>query len=269
MLRNEGERLRRVFVSAPKKAYFSVPDPKAHNIGEVANRNRAIEQHQSLRRLLRKSGCRVVNLPELEGHPNSVFVRDSSLVTPRGYIRLRMGLSTRRGEESWMASALNSLGVPWAGEIRKPGTVEGGDVVLAGDVAFVGQSERTNASGVKQLTRLLEGMDYEVRVIILPPPHLHIGGALSAVGPKAVLCCRGFFPKAFFEGFNTIDISCRDATGANVICLGNGEVIAESRSLAAQKALRRAGFQVHILDLSEFVKGRGGPTCLILPLNRG
>jgi N-dimethylarginine dimethylaminohydrolase len=32
--------------------------------------------------------------------------------------------------------------------------------------------------------------------------------------------------------------------------------------------LRRAGFRVHPLDLSEFVKGTGGPSCLVLPLER-
>jgi dimethylargininase len=234
----------------------------------VAIRAKAIEQHRRLCGLMRQSGARVITLKELAGHPNSVFARDSSLVMPEGYIKLRMGLRTRRGEEDWMAAALDSLGVPCAGEIRPPGTVEGGDIILAGKVAFVGESERTNASGVKQLSRFLEAMDYEVRVIILPPPHLHIGGAMSLVGPKAVLCCRGLFPKSYFNGFETISISCSHFVSGNVICLAKKEVIVEQKNKVAAKALRDSGYKVHSVDLSEFVKGRGGPTCLILPVER-
>lgn len=268
MVRSEGETLRRVIVSPPKTEYFRVSDPESHNIEQVADRAKAVEQHRRLCSLMRRSGARIISLKELAGHPNSVFARDSGLVTAEGYIKLRMGLQTRRGEEDWMAAALESLGIPCAGEIRPPGTVEGGDVILASEVTFVGQSERTNASGIKQLSRLLEAMGYEVRVVILPPPHLHIGGAMSLVGPKSVLCCRDLFPGGFFSGFKTISISCSHFVSGNVICLADKEVIVEQKNRVAANALRQAGYKVHSLDLSEFVKGRGGPTCLILPVER-
>jgi len=269
MVRNEGDRLRRVVVSPPKTEYFRVDDPEAHNIGEVAQKERALAQHRRLCALLRQFGAEVIRLDELAGHPNCVFTRDTSLVTPRGYIRLRMGLRTRRGEEDWMAEALDSLGIPCAGSIRAPGTAEGGDVVLAGEVAFIGQSERTNAPGLKQMSRLLESMGYEVRALLLPPPHLHIGGAMSIVDSDTILCCGRLFPPRFFSGFRTISVRCRHSVSANVICLGQKEVIVEKENTAAARALEGAGFKVHSLDLSEFVKGRGGPTCLILPLDRG
>jgi dimethylargininase len=268
MVKSEGDRLRRVIVSAPWREYFLVHDPSAHNIEDVADRNQASAQHRQLREVLRRSGARVINLRELPGHPNSVFVRDAGLVTPAGYIRLRMGLPTRRGEDEWMAETLESLGLPCAGAVEKPGTVEGGDVILAGEVAFVGVSERSNRSGTRQLCRLLRGTGYETRTISLPAPHLHIGGAMSVVAPKTVLCCRRLFPRSFFDGFKVIAISCSEATSANVIALGDREVIIEKSCTAAARALLKAGFLVHHLDLSEFVKGRGGPTCLILPVER-
>ncbi len=268
MVGNEGTRLRRVIVSAPKAEYYRVNDPLAHNIGEAAEKTKALDQHRRLIEQMRKFGVRVVNLKELAGHPNSVFTRDSSLVTPEGYVRLRMGLETRRGEENWMAEALESLGIPCAGRIDPPGTLEGGDVILAGRVAFLGCSGRSNRSGVDQLARLLKRMGYEVRVIVLPPGHLHLGGAMSVIGPETVLCCSGLFPEGFFGGFDQIAVPCPKATSANMIALGNGEVIAEKSDSHAGQAVEEAGFIVHRLDLSEFVKGRGGPTCLILPIDR-
>jgi dimethylargininase len=268
MVRNEGERLRRVIVSEPRREYFCVDSPETHNIGDAADPAKAKAQHRQLQAVLRKAGARVINLRELAGHPNSVFARDASLVTPKGYIKLRMGLKTRRGEEDWEAAALESLGVPCAGAINRPGTVEGGDVILAGPVAFAGLSERSNVSGTRQLSRLLMGMGFEVRMIALSAPLLHIGSAMSVVGPKTVLCRRKVFPKGFFEGFEVIEIACPEETSANVIALGRNEAIVEEHCPGTARALGRAGFTVHRLDLSEFVKGRGGPTCLILPVDR-
>jgi dimethylargininase len=268
MVRNEGEKLRRVIVCAPRREYFQVEKPAVHNIGEAAEPKKALAQHRRLQAVLRQAGSRVINLKELAGHPNSVFARDAGLVTPRGYIKLRLGLPSRRGEEDWMASALEKLGTRRLGTIEPPGTVEGGDVIIAGKTAFVGLSERSNRSGVRQLSRFLMGMDYEVRILTLPVPHLHIGGAMSVVGPGTVVCCRKIFPKGFFAGFEVIEIPCPEATSANVIALGNNHVIVEKGCPGAAEALKKSGFKVQLLDLCEFVKGRGGPTCLIMPVDR-
>jgi dimethylargininase len=268
-VRSEGDRLRRVIVCAPRREYFRVDNLEAHNIEAVADPAAARKQHAELQAALRESGARVIGLPELAGHPNSVFARDACLVTPGGYIRLRMGLPTRRGEEDWLAAAAEAHGVPPAGAIEAPGTVEGGDVILAGQVAFVGRSARTNASGLRQLTRLLGKVGYEVRSLLLPGSRLHIGGEMSLAGPKTVLCYRGLFPRGFFDGFETIEIPESGTASANIIALGEGRVIVEKRNGAAIRALEAAGFAVRALDLSEFVKGRGGPSCLIMPLERG
>ncbi len=167
-----------------------------------------------------------------------------------------------------MAAALDSLGLPCAGRIEKPGTVEGGDVILAGEVAFVGLSDRTNRSGVRQLSLFLNRMNFEVRTLSLPLPHLHIGGAMSVVGPRTVVCCRRVFPRDFLEGYGVVEIPCPEAASANVIALGKRSVIVEKGCPGTALALRKAGFKVHLVDLSEFVKGRGGPTCLTLPVER-
>jgi N-dimethylarginine dimethylaminohydrolase len=112
-------------------------------------------------------------------------------------------------------------------------------------------------------------MDYEIRTTAVKHPHLHLGGAMSAVGPGQVLCCRDMFPGDFFNGFDTIDISCREPANGNVICLADNEVIVNAAENAeAIKALEKKGMTVHPIDLSEFRKGAGGPTCLILPVER-
>jgi dimethylargininase len=268
MLRNEGERLRRVVVSTPREEYFRVSDTRAHNMNEVADRAKTESQFGDLVRSMRRLGTEVTDVPELEGHPNSVFTRDASLVTPEGYVRLRMGLETRRGEEEWLSKILEAKGEPRAGEIVPPGTAEGGDIVLAGEVAFVGRSERTNAEGVAQLTAILGKMGYEIRVAEVRGT-LHIGGVLSAIAPERVVACRGDYPAGFFNGFDVVWVDRRGPSTGNVICVAPNEILAnEAENRECMDALDRAGVTVHGVDLSEFRKGGGGPTCLILPLER-
>lgn len=269
MLRNEGERLLKVIVSSPRKEYFRVTDPLVHNLNEVADSEKTRMQHGALLGAMVDRGVEIVDVPELEGHPNSVFTRDVSLVTPQGYVKLRMGLPSRRGEASWMANALEERDEPCAGEIERPGTVEGGDVILAGRVAFVGYSERTNGDGVRQISELLQKMGYEVRVADVVGS-LHLGGAMSVIAPDRIVACRGDYPAGFFRGFERIPVDKVGPSTGNVICLAPNEILAnEAENRETMDVLDARGVVVHGVDLSEFRKGAGGPTCLILPLERG
>lgn len=269
MLRNEGDTLRRVVVCTPRNEYFNVGDLKAQNMNEVADRDLTIEQHGNLKSTMETFGCEVVDVRELTGHPNSVFTRDVSLVTPQGYIKLRMGLEARMGEEAWMVDVLESLGIPYTGEITPPGSVEGGDVILAGSVAFVGQSSRTNEEGIRQLSGFMQDMAYEVRTVPVRSDSLHIGGFMSVIGSERVVCCSEDFPDGFFQGFDTVDVNWHGPSSANVICLAENEVIANpTENMGTIQILEAHGVNVHPVDLSEFRKGAGGPTCLILPVDR-
>ena len=268
MVRNEGDLLRKVMVSTPVKEYYNVDNPENHNIYEVADRQRAIVQHDVFKETLKSFGVDVIDIEELPGHPNSVFTRDAALVTPEGYIKLRMGLKTREGEEEWLGRNLEEKGVPLFGEINPPGTVEGGDIILAGRVAFLSLSPRTNKEGAEQLSAILKRMGYEIRVSELKPPFFHIGSVMSMVDPGTVLFCRGAFEREYFKGFRTIEIDCGEYPGGNVLCLGRGEVVASMSNRMAVEALYREKYTIHAVDLSEFEKGAGGPTCLVLPVER-
>ncbi|MCP2605048.1 arginine deiminase family protein [Candidatus Aminicenantes bacterium AH-873-B07] len=268
MLRSEGERLRKVIVCTPEKEYFKVDNLRAHNIEEIADKEKAKTQHDELKRILRNFGSEIIDIPELQNHPNSIFTRDTAVCIPYGYIRLRMGLETRKGEEEWMSEILNSLGESLVGSIKDPGTVEGGDIILGGRVAFIGHSLRTNSQGVKQISEILKSMNYEIRAANLPKNYLHIGGAMTMIGPENILCCKNVFPEDFFKDFEITEIECPSSITSNVIYLGNQEVIADSSNYKAIEALERKGYKIHAIDLSEFVKGKGGPSCLILPIER-
>ncbi|MFC2163737.1 dimethylarginine dimethylaminohydrolase family protein [Acidobacteriota bacterium] len=267
MLKNEGDRLTRVVVCSPKTEYFKVDNFEAHNIKEVADRELAINQHTEMRTTLQEFGSKVIDIDELQGHPNSVFTRDMAVVTPEGYIKMSMGIATRKGEEELMATALDSLGEPCAGEITEPGTVEGGDVILSGSVALVGHTQRTNEEGIRQLSQILKRMNYEVRVTDIPDSYLHLDQTIGVLGPERLIHCSAMFPDELFKGFEAIPFSCGEFN-VNFISLGANTILAPSSNLGIIQKTKELGLNVHTLDLSEFWKGTGGPNCLIMPLER-
>ncbi len=268
MVNNEGSRLIRVVVSTPGNAYFNPGNLAEHNLTQLADKDFTLAQHEGLKTTLQASGAEVIDLPELAGHPNSVFTRDTALVTPDGYIQLKMGLATRDGEETWMAALLDKQGVPCRGKIAAPGTVEGGDVILAGRVAFIGRTLRTNDDGIRQLSRLLEKMDFEIRVVPLPDTILHLDKAMMMTGPDSIIYCRELLAPELLEGFDSTVLSCHDSATANLICLGPAECIVDRANARVIEKLESAGTTLHVLDLSEFAKGTGGPNCLIMPVER-
>ena len=268
MLTDEGARLTKVLICPPQQAYFEVQDLAAQNITARASRKRALAEHASLQKALANSGAEVITMPELPGHPNSVFTQDVALVTPEGFIQLRMGLPARRGEPEWMRKQLSELGMPLIGQIKPPGTVEGGDVILAGDVAFVGLSKRTNPAGIAQLEALLVPLGYTLRIVPVPALSLHIGGMMSVIGPRIVLACEGAFPANTFSGFEVLTVPQKDFISGNVITLGNNRVISAKQATTTIQVLRDAKFEVTVLELGEFIKGSGGPSCLVLALTR-
>ena len=84
-----------VIICSPGTEYFQVSDTGKHNITSKSNPGNALSQHFVLKATLTESGFEVFDMPELNDHPNSVFTRDTSLVTPEGYIKLQMGLKSR------------------------------------------------------------------------------------------------------------------------------------------------------------------------------
>ena len=272
MIRDEGDVLDAVLVCPPGPAYFGTVDLDAQNITAPPDPDPARLQHAALVARMRDFGARVVESAEPEGQANATFTRDPALVTPEGYVALRMGLAARTDEPRWMAALLEAEGLPRFGAIHAPGTVEGGDVFLAGRVALVTRSARTNPEGARQLSALLEDQGYEVRVTDLPEPYLHLGSVLSVIAPGRVLVLSGALTPRFLDGFDVLEIPRprTRATGANLLCLGPNEVVAnEGDGDTPIRILEENGVRVHRLDLSEFRKGNGGPTCLALPLKRG
>ena len=56
--------------------------------------------------------------------------------------------------------------------------------------------------------------------------------------------------------------------GSNTICIAPGEVIAYERNSITNEVLESYGIKVHKIPSSELSRGRGGPRCMSMPLER-
>jgi arginine deiminase len=120
-------------------------------------------------RLERHPGTRVI-VPKVELDcplANLYFMRDQQALSPKGFILGRMSKPQRRHEPLITGVLLRASGATIAGEIRAPGTFEGGDFMPLGSFALLGTGDRTNSSAVRQILKMPLGVD-EIGVVHQP-----------------------------------------------------------------------------------------------------
>jgi dimethylargininase len=224
-------------------------------------------QHAEYCQALAAAGLTVEALPPDEHYPDSCFMQDPALVIAGQAIICRPGAPSRRGEEralaDWLARRLPTV------RIEEPGTLEGGDVLVLPDRVLVGQSARSNASGIGQLADILAADGLPV----VPVPvgaNLHLLSGVAYLGANRLLAVEeiaslpGFaqMPKAEVE---IIRVPPGESYAANVLAIGDRAIVPAGYPRVAA-ALRACGLDVLPVPTSEFAKADGGVTCLSLLL---
>ncbi len=116
-------------------------------------------QHNAYIRALKSCGLEIIVLDAEEQFPDSVFMEDVALLTPQCAIITYPGAETRQGEELLIKPTLE----PYYENlelVKGSGTVEAGDIMMAGNHFFIGLSERTNREGARQMISILEMSEF-------------------------------------------------------------------------------------------------------------
>jgi N-dimethylarginine dimethylaminohydrolase len=272
--------LREVLVKRPGPAFGRAFDDPAHGFLRPVDLPRAQREHAGLVATLEGLGVTASILDAETDSPDLVYTYDPALVTGRGALLLRSGKENRRGEEEALGGWFLDHGIPVAGRIEAPGTVDGGDVFwLRPGLACVGRTLRTNAEGIRQLTALL---DDEVRVFDVPywngPAELvHLLSVISPVADDLAVVYPRLLPAGLWDllgdlGIATIAVPDDEypTLGCNVLAVRPRVVVVAEGNPGTAAALRDAGCEVHAFPAGEIgVNGGGGPTCLTRPVLRG
>lgn len=217
-------------------------------------------QHRQYQQALTSLGCRMIGLPAEDDLPDAVFVEDVALVLDEVAVMTRPGAASRRPEGASVASVLTEHRPLLS--IESPGTLEGGDVMRVGRKIYVGQSARTNAAGIEQLTRLLAPFGYSVQPVPMTDC-LHLKSAVTLVADNTLLVHPGWINRDDFSGYRIIDIDPEEPHAANTLRVGSG-VIYPSCFPRTQERLRQAGITTTTVDVSELQKAEGAVTCCSL-----
>ena len=241
-----------------------------------------LEQHAQFTAILRRLGCDVVELPALEGLPDSCFVYDPAFVISDGAVQLRAAKPVRVGEPERLCADLAAVGVPVVGALSGGATADGGDMFWLDDVTLaVGRSYRTNAEAVSQLSEILRPRGMRVEVYDVPHDQgpewcLHLMSVVSPVREDLAVVYERLAPVAMLEelrrrGMELLPVPEEDwlTLGCNVLAVAPGVVVVASGNEATADALAARGCDVHVYAASEVSKGEGGPTCLTRPILRG
>jgi dimethylargininase len=225
---------------------------------------RALEQHEAYCGALERLGLSITRLPPHPDFPDSTFVEDAAIVTPRGAIMTRPGAPSRAGEVTSLRPAL-ARWFPELAEITAPGTLDGGDVCDAGEHFFIGVSERTNADGARHLGAWLSARGFSSTAIDIRgiPGMLHLKTGLSWLGGRRLLATAEIAGHPALGGWEIVPVPEGEEYSANAIRVNDAVVIAGGFP-AARAALATLGYTLVELDMSEYRKMDGGLSCLSL-----
>ena len=92
----------------------------------------ALRQHDQYIRAMEACGAKVTVLPAMEEYPDSCFVEDVAVVTPKCAIITNPGAPSRNGEKAYIVEALRAFYPEENIEYITEGTIEGGDVLVGG-----------------------------------------------------------------------------------------------------------------------------------------
>jgi len=217
----------------------------------------AIRQHAAYCEMLRRYGVSVIELSANEQYPDSVFVEDSAVVVDEVAVICRMGAESRRGEETAIRVELTKYRKTV--QLKEPATLEGGDVLQMGKTIFAGESARTNAAGIKDLSEILSPFGYRV-IPVKIGGCLHLKSACTALDDSTIIANPHWFDAAPFRDYKILPVPGDEPEAANVLRINEVVCLSESFPKTA-RLLKESGYRVETIDISELLKAESGLTC--------
>ena len=280
-------KLASVYLKSAKNSFLSEEELSEHwetlQYLSKPNFKKSLEEYAAFQTFFREKNISTCFFPiNKKTKIDSIYCRDASIATDFGIIICNMGKQGRIHEPYAQLEAYKMNNINILGEIKFPGTLEGGDVAwLDQKTLAVGHTYRTNEEGISQLKGLLQPKGIEIIVVELPhykgkSDVFHLMSILSPVDKNLAVVYSPLMPIKFRNellerGFQLIEVPEQefDSMGCNVLAIAPRDCLMVAGNPITRKLLEDAGASVHIYEGNEIsVKGGGGPTCLTRPIDR-
>jgi N-dimethylarginine dimethylaminohydrolase len=229
----------------------------------------AMRQWARLRQVYLDLGHEVRTIEPVPGLPDMVFAANGATVVGGRVLGARFRYPERAGEAGAYLAWFRDRGYP---DVRAPRYVnEGeGDVLFTGRALLAGYGFRSDQAAAAELAEVF-GLPV-VGLGLVDPRFYHLDTALCVLDADTAM----YYPAAFDDAGRAaiaaqfaelIEAKDEDAEvlGLNAVSDGRHVVLpVQAKNLAAQ--LRERGFEPVAVDMSEVLKGGGGPKCCTLEL---
>jgi dimethylargininase len=223
----------------------------------------AAEQHAAYVSAIADAGWTIREVAHADELPDSAFVEDTLVVCGELAVLTRPGAVARCAELAGAEEAVRALGLEIA-RVEEPGTLDGGDVLQVGTTLYAGRSGRTNAEGIRQLRRHVASRGWTVVPV---PLHrvLHLKSAVTALPDGTLIAAdESLLDTSPFPTLRLVP----EEEGAHVIVLADGTLLMAASAPRSAQLFHDWGFDVIVVDISEFEKMEGCVTCLSVLVHR-
>lgn len=244
----------------------------------------------------------------LDPLPNLLFQRDPMFMIDDICVISHMNMNARKRES--LISKVLVMHHPLFKHQKvidmndQPHSIEGGDVIMLGNVIFIGISERTEKEAIIALQKKLKAVHHASEIIVIELPkkrsYMHLDTVFTPISKKQFVYDKHTLNQSHF--FKIIDhqflaitqtfnqllnnlfgevrlIEVGDGNeiyakreqwndAANTLAIAPNHVICYDRNVITNQLFKEAGVMFYPMPSSELSRGRGGPHCMTMPLNR-
>jgi N-dimethylarginine dimethylaminohydrolase len=241
---------------------------------------RALEQWHGLVEALRAAGAEVEVLPQRPDSPDMVYAMNLGLVVNTGpeaedrrVVHSHMRYAERRNETltaaPWFAE--HGFAGSYVGRDGVGAHLEAGDAFAFGDALVVGYGPRTEELGLKHLATEL---DVRVRGLRITHPGMyHLDLAFCPLDDRRAMVCPAAVDEASAAAMLALVPEPLVLTEEEALTFCANSVVVGSTILMpsvpdrVRTRLEDWGFEIVLVDVSEFHKGGGSVRCMTNPLD--
>jgi dimethylargininase len=150
-------------------------------------------------------------------------------------------------------------------EVVAPGTIDGGDVFLTPEVAYVGRSSRTNEAGIDQLRSLTLDLGMSL-VVVEVRDGLHLKSAVLPIDPETVVVTPHSVDELALGALKIVYEVEEERNRFSALPLRDGRILVTADAPATAGAVSALGHEVVPIDVSQIQAADGGLTCMSILL---
>lgn len=233
------------------------------------NNELMFSQYNNFVNSLSNNGVKVSFIDINKNLYHQVFTQDVGFVVNDILFLCNMKLDERKGEVIYLKKYIKDHNLKY---YCLENTIDGGDVIHYDGVLFVGISTRTTIDACRELEKVLNKMNIDMKVIPIyfDNSKIHLDCVFNTLDKGSGVISPYVFDRKVIEEYipNLIEISKDDADdlGTNYVYLGDKKLLSSNKNVS--EILLKEGYEVSYIDYSEIIKGDGSLGCSVLYLLR-